>query len=84
MTWDDADGTYVVHAWKADGTYVKASGRAEDESFIWWFDVSSGTVRYTIDLSKPGHWTEIGEYSADGEHWMQFLELKLTRSGDPV
>ena len=40
---------------------------------------NQGTVRFTSDYSKENTWVEVGEFSRDGETWMQFLGMELTR-----
>ena len=82
IRWDPKEERFVLHAFKADGSYVAASGKAEGDLFIWGFDTGRGTVRYTMDLSKEGKWTESGEFSADGETWMKFIEMNLARTSD--
>jgi hypothetical protein len=52
-----------------------------ENKFEWGFDIpSGGKSKYVITLD-PGKrsWNEIGEYSRDGNTWMQFIELNLTK-----
>jgi hypothetical protein len=49
--------------------------------FEWGFDIpAGGKSRYTIIVDATNkHWTETGEYSRDGNTWMKFIELDLTK-----
>lgn len=51
------------------------------EKVIRWKMVipNQGTVRFTSDYSQKDKWIEMGEFSRDGENWMQFLGMDLTR-----
>lgn len=45
----------------------------------WGLEVPQGKMRYTISLTEAGEWLEIGEFSRDGEKWIKFMEMKLTK-----
>jgi hypothetical protein len=30
-------------------------------------------------VTEKGEWNEVGEFSRDGEKWMQFFEMTLTK-----
>ena len=50
-----------------------------NKEFRWWFkDKRGGTIRYSITLEN-GVWTEIGEYSKDGDNWGKFFEMNLKK-----
>jgi len=52
----------------------------EDKKIRWFLDIpNGGKVRFTVDYSTENKWIEIGEFSRDGENWMQFLGMDLTR-----
>lgn len=80
ISWDASRDRYRVDAWKADGTYIEASGRLEGDAFIWGFETDKGQMRFTIDLSDPDRWSEIGEFSRDGKRWMQGISFELERA----
>lgn len=46
--------------------------------YAWGFTVPQGKMRYTITISG-NTWTEIGEFSADGNNWMNFIQMNLTK-----
>jgi len=50
-----------------------------DNRAVWGFDTPQGRVRFTIRLTEKGEWNEVGEFSRDGEKWMQFFEMTLTK-----
>lgn len=79
ISWNREEERYDVHAWKADGSFVPATGRMEGDRFVWGFEVPHGKVRFTIDLSDPDRWFEVGEFSMDGERWMKTIEMNLGR-----
>ncbi|MDU8885339.1 hypothetical protein RXV94_04140 [Yeosuana sp. MJ-SS3] len=52
----------------------------EDKIIRWFIDIPNGSkVRFTSDYSTENKWVEIGEFSRDGENWMQFLGMELTK-----
>lgn len=71
-----------MHAYK-DGKFIAADAQiGNDGSFIWGFDLPSGTgrIRYTIRLNDKGQWYEIGEFSRDGGGtWLQNFEMTLDK-----
>ncbi|OJJ15277.1 hypothetical protein BKI52_38320 [marine bacterium AO1-C] len=53
------------------------------KKMAWSFkDERGGTIRFSMDFSKANHWVEKGEYSPDGERWVQFFAMNLKRSID--
>jgi hypothetical protein len=80
ISYDLAARQYRVVAYRQDGQSIVAAAKfLENGSFQWGFDMPGRSVRYTINDTK-GDWHEIGEYSADGKTWTQFLELQLKRT----
>jgi hypothetical protein len=52
----------------------------DDGSFQWGFIIPDvGQVRYHIQLTDQGEWHEIGEFSRDGQQWMQNFEMTLIK-----
>ena len=50
-----------------------------NKSFMWGFNVpNGGKIKYNLEFEKNS-WFETGHYSRDGENWMQFFEMNLTR-----
>jgi hypothetical protein len=56
-------------------------GQLEDGAFAWAYEVPHGKIRFTIRIADS-HWSETGEYSADGEQWNQFFAMELDRKAD--
>ncbi len=56
-------------------------GQLEDGAFIWGYEMPQGKVRFTIRIAD-GHWSETGEFSADGEQWNQFFAMELDRKAE--
>lgn len=66
ISFDDKTGEYLLRSF-GFGEMVPA--RAEliaPSTFRWTAAAGPAMLRFTIDLSKPGIWNEIGERSADG------------------
>jgi len=52
----------------------------DDRSFQWGFILPEvGLIRYRVELTEYGDWYEIGEFSQDGERWIQNFEMTLTK-----
>ena len=80
ISYDVAAKEYRVVAYRQDGQSVQATAKfLDDGAFQWGFDMPGRSVRYTVTDAR-GEWHEIGEYSADGKAWTQFLELQLKRT----
>jgi len=80
ISYDVASKQYRVIAYRQDGQSVTATAKfLDDGNFQWGFDMPGRSIRYTITDAK-GDWHEIGEFSADGKTWTQFLELQLKRT----
>lgn len=49
--------------------------------YRWFLSLphNSGQIRYTLDLSAPDVWAEIGEFSRDGGEWHTIMEMTLKR-----
>jgi len=52
----------------------------DERKIQWSFTTARGQVRFTEDFSKDGTWTELGEFSMDGENWFTFFEMELKRT----
>jgi hypothetical protein len=46
--------------------------------YAWGFSTPQGKMRYLITVSGNS-WTETGEFSADGNTWMNFIQMNLTK-----
>ncbi len=80
ISYDAAAKQYRVVAYRQDGQSIVATAKfLDDGAFQWGFDMPGRSIRYTIADAK-GDWHEIGEFSADGKTWTQFLELQLKRT----
>lgn len=69
--------TFTKDARSADA-YFAISG---DNKYEWGFDIpSGGKTKYTITLDPVKKtWIEIGEFSRDGDSWIKFFEMNLTK-----
>ena len=81
ISYDPDAGLYRFRSHLQDGRAGDHTGQLEDGAFVWGFEVPSGRIRYTIRIAD-GHWSEIGEFSADGEQWSQFFGMELDKTGD--
>jgi hypothetical protein len=68
-----------LRAYKEDSVTVSYIDFIEDRIIRWGFETPGGFVRFTTDFSVENKWSAIGEFSRDGQSWMQFLETQLTR-----
>jgi hypothetical protein len=80
ISWDPEKKQYRFVAHTAASGSVETTMDVGDRKAVWGFDTpQGGRVRYTIRLTDKGEWNEIGEFSRDGEKWMQFFEMTLTK-----
>ena len=80
MSWDEATKKYRFDAWTERSGYVEAWMEVGDQKVTWGFDTpQGGKVRYTIVLNDKGQWHETGGFSRDGNTWMPFFEMTLTK-----
>lgn len=80
ITYDMDSQSYQIRAYK-DGNVTKSDIEILSENRIRWkMEVPNrGKVRFTIDYTDTT-WKETGEFSRDdGESWMQFLGMELTK-----
>lgn len=78
LSYDAEQARYLLRSFTAQGRYVDADVEVGEGQVIWSFAVPQGRVRYTMTHAAD-RWKEIGEFSADGQAWQQFLEMNLTR-----
>lgn len=80
---DPETSNLTLRAYK-DSEIVESEIELIEDKIIRWKMVipNQGTVRFTSDYSKEDKWIEIGEFSKDGENWMQFLGMDLTKIAD--
>jgi hypothetical protein len=80
VSWDEKSKKYRFDAWTLRG-YVEAWFEAGDDNAArWGFSTpDGGRIRYSISLNDRGEWHEVGEFSRDGNQWMQFMEMTLQR-----
>lgn len=82
LSWDPDAEIYRFRSHMANGRGGDFTGTIVDGAFVWTIEHPRGTIRYTIRLTDDGHWSEIGERSADGETWSPFFGMELERAGD--
>lgn len=78
MSYDPDKSGYKFAAYTKEGRSVIADANFEGNNFIWGFDTSRGSIRYTVTLTE-NEWIEVGERSADKTTWQKFFEMKLKR-----
>jgi len=78
--YDTEDQTIKIRAYKKEGLAVSDIEFPGEKIFRWGLDVpNGGKVRFTADFSTENKWIEVGEFSRDGETWMQFLGMELDK-----
>lgn len=81
LSFDQVSQQYKIQSYLKDGRstlgWFTITGT---NAFQWGFEGPWGKMRYTITLDETKKtWTEIGEYSRDGETWMRNFEMLLTK-----
>jgi hypothetical protein len=80
VSWDKTKKTYRFDAHVAQQESVDTTlNLTAPNTAVWGLDTPNGKVRYTIRLTEKGEWNEVGEFSRDGEKWMKFFEMMLTK-----
>ncbi|WP_162919930.1 hypothetical protein [Hanstruepera ponticola] len=73
----------MLRAYKDNKISISEIDIISEKVIRWKMEIpNQGTVRFTSDYSKDNTWVEIGEFSRDGENWMQFLGMELTKIAD--
>jgi len=81
ISYDPESSQYRFLSHLVDGRSGDHAGKLEDGAFVWGFEVATGKIRFNIKIAD-GHWSETGEFSADGENWNQFFAMELDRTSD--
>lgn len=81
ISYDEKAKQYVFDAWTARDGHVRAWLEAgEKQTAKWGFETPQGAkIRYSIQLTEAGEWSEIGEFSRDGTQWLKFFEMTLKK-----
>jgi hypothetical protein len=82
VNFDPADQQFKFKSFVREGYSTNAYFKVlEENKFEWGFDIpSGGKSKYTITLDPTKKtWYETGEYSRDGNTWMKFIDLNLTK-----
>jgi len=81
INFDPADQQYKFRSFVKEGYSTQAYFNVlAPNQFEWGFDVPGGKTRYKINLDENAKtWHETGEYSADGQTWMKFIEMNLKK-----
>jgi len=81
VSYNEKTKKYEFDAWTArEGNVDAWLEVGEKNTATWGFDTPQGAkIRYTIRLTEKGEWHEVGEFSRDGNQWMKFFEMTLTR-----
>jgi len=74
---------FKLRAYKDNKISISDIDIISEKTIRWSMEVpNQGTVRFTSDYSKENTWIEVGEFSRDGENWIQFLGMELTKTQD--
>lgn len=82
ISFNPGTGKYEMKSWLADGrstdAWIELVG---DRGFDWGFDLPGGVgkTRYKMRLNDKGQWVEKGEFTRDGQQYMEFFEMTLDR-----
>lgn len=81
LNFDPMDQQYKMRSFVKEGYSTQAYFKIlSPNNFEWGFDVPTGKTRYHIVLDEAARtWHETGEYSADGQTWMKFIEINLVK-----
>ena len=79
ISYDEKTKVYNFRTYLATGAVGDHELKILDGGWQWGFQIPQGNVRFTFKLGDKGEWREIGEFSADGKTWRQFLELNLLK-----
>ncbi|HYG18367.1 MAG TPA: hypothetical protein VD816_05530 [Ohtaekwangia sp.] len=82
LSYDQKSDQYKFRTYLNDGRNTDAWFNVVGENnFQWGFDIpNGGKTRYSITLDPAQKsWVEIGEYTADGNNWLKFFEMRLTK-----
>ncbi|MFL0352320.1 hypothetical protein [Xanthomarina sp. GH4-25] len=70
----------TLRAYKDNKISISEIELIEDKVIRWEMTIpNQGTARFTSDYSTENTWIEVGEFSRDGETWIQFLGMELIR-----
>lgn len=71
---------YQWHAWRIPGgIFSEHEPQVSDGGFTWAMETPQGKIRYSVSQTADDGWFETGEFSGDGQNWMKFFEMTLTR-----
>jgi hypothetical protein len=82
VNFDITDQQFKLKSFVKEGFSSNAYFKVQEENrFEWGFDIPTGSKnKYTITLDPSKKtWYEVGEYSRDGNTWLKFIELNLTK-----
>ncbi len=80
LSYDSAKATFRWRAFRKEGDEIEDEPTISDRKLVWGLPVPpTGRVRFTIELTPAGEWSEIGEYSRDGTAWAKFFAMMLKK-----
>ncbi len=82
INYDETSNQFKMKSYLQEGRSTDAWFKIITENtYEWGFDVPSGKIKYTITLDPTkGTWNEKGAFSQDGNNWMPFMEMNLTKT----
>lgn len=80
VSYDIYNSKYLMRAIRGDGGHVDADFNILPDGAIEWKfrNPQAGEIKYTIRL-VDNKWVEKGEISRDGQNWIHFFEMSLTK-----
>ena len=79
LSYDPETKGYRFRSHLNNGRAGDYSAKLDGGNFVWMMEVPGRSIRYTIKI-EGNQWNEVGESSTDGETWIQFFQMDLTRS----
>jgi|WetSurMetagenome_2_1015567.scaffolds.fasta_scaffold511349_1 hypothetical protein len=80
ISYDLINKKYLIRAFLANGNYIDADIRVDDDGTIIWGykHPQAGEIKYTIKVAN-GKWDEKGEMNRDGVNWILFFQMNLEK-----
>lgn len=78
---DSVGQSFRISAFSSASTKKDVKFEVDEKVLTWSFKTDNGgVVKFTEDFSTDDKWITVGEYSAGGNRWFQFMEYNLDRN----
>lgn len=78
VSWNPRNG-YQLASWLANGRNGVFSAELTEGQLTWTMSAGpTGMIRYTSQVDE-NTWHDVGERSTNGQSWVKFFEMRLTR-----